>query len=252
MKDRETLIWGVVVLAAGKGTRMRSDLPKVLHEVAGRPLIDWVLDLALASTAPEGVMVVVGHGADQVRARVAGRDVRTVLQEPQLGTADALRVALEGMADPLPEAVLVLSGDVPLLRRETIERLKTELEEAAAVLLTAELEEPGSYGRVLRDPDGMVGAIVEAGDANPETLAVREVNAGVYAFRRAPLEDALARLAPDNVQGEYYLTDVAAALGEQGLRVAAIRLEDPEEMQGVNTTDDLETIEGLLGDPRQC
>ena len=251
MKESETLKWGVVVLAAGKGTRMRSDLPKVLHEVAGRPLIDWVLDLALASTAPEDVVVVVGHGADQVRARLAGRDIQTILQEPQLGTGDALRVALEGMADPLPKAVLVLSGDVPLLRPETIERLKGELEGAAAVLLTAELGEPGSYGRVLRDPDGMVRAIVEAGDADPETLEVREVNAGVYAFRRAPLEDALAHLAPDNVQGEYYLTDVAAALGEQGLRVAPVRLEDPAEMQGVNTLADLETVEGLLGGPGQ-
>jgi len=241
-----------VVLAAGKGTRMRSDLPKVLHRAAGRTLLDHVLDLALTVVEPDGVTVVVGHGAEQVRAWVAGRGVQTVLQEPQLGTGHALRVAVAAMRPPAPDALLVLSGDVPLLRPETIERLQAEIDGNAAVLLTAELTEPGSYGRVLRRQDGTVQAIVEAGDADARTLAVREVNAGVYAFRRESLEAALAELSPLNVQGEYYLTDVAAVLGEKGLRVAAVRLDDPTEMMGVNTVEDLRTVETLLAGRRRC
>jgi len=247
MRDRETLRWGVVVLAAGKGTRMRSQLPKVLHRLGGRPLIDHVLDLALASAEAADVVVVVGHGAVAVREQVRSRGVLTALQEPQLGTGDALRVGLEAMDDRPPEAVLVLSGDVPLLRLDTIEALKAGLESgASAVLLTGELDQPGAYGRVLRDPAGMVEAIVEAGDADPDTLAVREVNAGVYAFRRLPLVEALAGLAPENAQGEYYLTDVAAAQRARGLPVAAVRLNDPTEMLGVNTLNDLEQVESLL------
>lgn len=240
------MTWGIVVLAAGKGTRMRSELPKVLHEAAGRTLIDRVLDLALTVVEPENVTVVVGHGANRVRAQVEGRGVRTVLQEPQLGTGDALRVAVEALPKPGPDALLVLSGDVPLLRLETVERLRTEINGSAAVLLTAELSEPGSYGRIVRRKDGGVAAVVEAGDADVRTLSLREVNAGVYAFRCQPLRDALADLAPDNAQGEYYLTDVAAALGDRGLQVVAVRLEDPTEMQGVNTLGDLETVESLL------
>jgi UDP-N-acetylglucosamine diphosphorylase/glucosamine-1-phosphate N-acetyltransferase len=252
MTEHESLTWGAVILAAGKGTRMRSDLPKVLHEAAGRTLLDHVLDLALTVVAPGEVTIVVGHGADQVRARVAGRGVRTVLQEPQLGTGDAVRVAVEALPRPAPEALLVLSGDVPLLRPQTIERLRAEIDGCVAVLLTAELSEPGSYGRVLRREDGTVKAVVEAGDADARTLAVGEVNAGVYAFRRQSLEAALAGLSPGNVQGEYYLTDVAAALAEKGLRVAAVRLEDPTEMMGVNTVEDLRTVETLLAGGRRC
>ena len=246
MAEHQPLTWGIVILAAGKGTRMRSDLPKVLHLAAGRTLIDRVLDLALGAVAPQDVTVVVGHGADRVRAQVAGRGVRTVLQEPQLGTGHALRVAVEAIKQPAPDALLVLSGDVPLLRPKTIARLRAAINGCAAVLLTAELTEPGSYGRVLRRADGSVESVVEAADGDARTLAIREVNAGVYAFRRESLEAALAGLSPANAQGEYYLTDVAAALGERGLRVAAVALDDPTEMRGVNTVEDLQAVEALL------
>ncbi|HSL16543.1 MAG TPA: NTP transferase domain-containing protein [Methylomirabilota bacterium] len=237
----------VAVLAAGKGTRMRSDVPKVLHELAGRPLLDHVLDLALAVARPHDVVVVVGHGAEAVTELVRGRGVTEVVQEPQLGTGDALRVALAGLEGRPTGRLVVLSGDVPLLRPDTVRRLLADLDRgAAAALLTAELDDPGSYGRVVRAEDGSVAEVVEAGDAPPDRLAIREVNAGIYAFQRPVLADAVAELGRDNVQGEYYLTDVAAALQRRGLRVAAVRLDDPAEMQGVNSRTDLADAERAL------
>jgi UDP-N-acetylglucosamine diphosphorylase/glucosamine-1-phosphate N-acetyltransferase len=227
---------------------MKSELPKVLHPLAGRPLVDHVLDIALSCAAPEAVVAVVGHGADRVAERVTRRGARATLQEPQLGTGDALRVAMEAMSADPPDAVLVLSGDVPLLRPATLVRLRVELDSgAAAVILTAELVQPGAYGRVVRSQDGTVSGVVEARDADPETLAIREVNAGVYAFRYQPVLAAIEELAPDNDQGEYYLTDVVAILRRDGLQVVAVRLDDPDEMQGVNTLDDLARVERLFG-----
>lgn len=232
--------WAVAILAAGQGTRMRSDLPKVLHRLAGRPLVDHVIDLALAVARPHDVVVVVGHEAEAVAMEVSKRGVGVVLQEPQLGTGDALRVALQGLRDRPTDRILVLSGDVPLLRPATLDRLADALAQgAAAALLTAVIDDPGSYGRVVRDAGGMVREVVEACDADQDQLAIREVNAGVYAFDRRSLTEALAGLGTDNVQGEYYLTDVAAALRSRGLTVAGVRLEDPEEMQGINTRADL-------------
>lgn len=235
----------VAVLAAGKGTRMKSGLPKVLHVASGRPLLDYVLDLGESVASAEHIVVVVGYGADRVEDHLRGRGILTVLQEPQLGTGDALRVALE--AAPEGDTVLVLSGDVPLLRKPTLDRLLDSVAKGAeAGLLTAVLAKPGAYGRVVRGPDGGVQAIVEAKDADAETMALNEVNAGVYAFRRAPLEEALASLKPDNAQGEYYLTDVIRWLTRRGMPVVASVLDDPEEMQGVNTRDDLIRVERVL------
>lgn len=232
--------WAVAILAAGQGTRMCSDLPKVLHPLAGRPLVDHVIDLALGIARPHDVVVVVGHQAEAVTSVVRERGVGEVVQEPQLGTGDALRVALEGLRNRPTDRILVLSGDVPLLRPETLRGLTGAVGDGiVAALLSAELDEPGTYGRVVRDADGMVREVVEARDADPKELAIREVNAGVYAFDRHPLSEALAGLETDNAQNEYYLTDVAAALRAKGLAVAAVRLEDPEEMQGVNTRADL-------------
>jgi bifunctional UDP-N-acetylglucosamine pyrophosphorylase/glucosamine-1-phosphate N-acetyltransferase len=252
----------VVVLAAGKGTRMRSRVPKVLHRLAGRCLLDHVLDLALARSAADQVVVVVGHQAESVITHVAPRRVRTALQEPQLGTGDALRVGLEALSSDealAPETVLVLSGDVPLLRPATVDRLEAGLDAATdAVLLTAALDQPGSYGRVLRraatapEPAcdmveaDVVEAIVEVQDADEATLAVREVNAGVYVFRHGPLVEAMADLRPDNAQGEYYLTDLVEALGRRGRVVRAREVEDSEEMLGVNTRQDLAHLGRLL------
>ncbi len=235
----------VVVLAAGKGTRMKSDLPKVLHEVSGRVLLDFVLDLGERVARADHIVVVVGHRAGRVEEHVRDRGVLIALQEPQLGTGDALRVAVE--VAPEGDVVLVLSGDVPLLRKKTLDQLLDSVAKGAeAALLTAVLTDPGAYGRVLRGPDGSVSAVVEARDADANILALNEVNAGVYAFRRASLEQALASLKPDNAQGEYYLTDVVRWLTRRGLPVAATILEDPEEMQGVNTREDLRRVEQVL------
>ena len=177
----------VAVLAAGKGTRMKSDLPKVLHKASGRALLDHVLDVGESQALPENIVVVVGHRSDLVEEHLRDRGVLTALQEPQLGTGDALRVAME--VAPSGDIVLVLSGDVPLLRTTTLERLLGSMGKGAeAALLTAVLSEPGAYGRVIRGSDGSVRAIVEARDADADTLLLNEVNAGVYAFRRASLE----------------------------------------------------------------
>ncbi|MCD4751427.1 MAG: NTP transferase domain-containing protein [Thermoanaerobaculales bacterium] len=239
--------WTIAVLAAGKGTRMMSDLPKVLHEAAGRSLLDHVLDLAQDITDVEDIVVVVGHGAEEVESHIRSRGVKTVLQEPQLGTGDALRVALEAKSNEGDSAVMVLSGDVPLLRPASLVSLRERLEEGAhAALLTAVLDDPNAYGRIIRGHDRGVQAIVEAKDADAETLALNEVNAGVYAFRRASLEQALASLKPDNTQGEYYLTDVVAWLRKAGFRVTAVVLDDADEMLGVNTRHDLEAVERIL------
>jgi UDP-N-acetylglucosamine diphosphorylase/glucosamine-1-phosphate N-acetyltransferase len=235
----------VVVLAAGKGTRMKSDLPKVLHQAAGRALLDFVLDLGESVAAAQSIVVVVGHCAKSVEEHVASRGVVTALQEPQLGTGDALRVAME--AAPAGDTVLVLSGDVPLLQKNTLDRLLDAVAGGAeAAVLTAVLPEAGAYGRIVRGPEGDLRAIIEARDADAETLALNEVNAGVYAFRRASLEQALASLKPDNVQGEYYLTDVIRWLTRRDLPVTAIVLDDPGEMQGVNTPADLKRVEATL------
>jgi len=237
-----------VILAAGRGTRMRSTIPKVLHRAAGRPLIDLVLEQAFSLVPAEEVVVVVGHGADEVRThlRKVAPAVRTVLQEPQLGTGDALRVAMEALPSGA-EAVLVLSGDVPLLRPATLEAMHSALAEGAeAVLLTARLHEPGTYGRILRNRKGGVEAIVEARDADAEILAIREVNAGIYLFRTPSLRKALGELRPDNAQAEYYLTDVVAALRKRSLPIEAVLLDRAVEMLGVNTRAGLARVSRVL------
>lgn len=240
--------FAAVVLAAGQGTRMRSERPKVLHAAAGRTLLDRVLDTARVVVPEERTVVVVGHGAEEVEAHLASRGVRTALQRPQKGTGHALAVGLEA-APARSDGVVVLSGDVPLLPAAVLEELMTAVTEGAAgALLTTELAEPGAYGRVVRGADGAVVAVIEARDADERTLAVREVNAGVYAFALAPAAEALADLSPDNAQGEYYLTDVVAWLSSRQLPVAAVRLADSSLMQGVNTRADLARVSRLVVD----
>jgi bifunctional UDP-N-acetylglucosamine pyrophosphorylase/glucosamine-1-phosphate N-acetyltransferase len=218
----------------------------VLHELAGRPLIDHVLDRAREVAPPGRISVVLGHGRDAVIRHLEGTGVVTVVQEPQLGTGDALRVGLDGVPDTA-EAVLVLSGDVPLLQAGTLSRLMASVEGgAAAAVLTAVLKDGGSYGRVLRGRDGSLDRIVEARDATAAERAVREVNAGVYAFRTTGLAARLARLGTDNDQGECYLTDVVGLLREEGHPVEAVVLEDADEMLGVNDRADLARVAAVL------
>lgn len=234
----------VVILAAGKGTRMRSALPKVLHPLAGRPLIRHVLDRARA-LAPSRITVVYGHGGDALRGEIADDDIRWVLQEEQNGTGDAVRLALPGTA---PEAtILVMYGDVPLVGAPVLAELATLAERSDCLaLLTVELDQPAAYGRILRDDAGRVLGIVEARDAGAEQLAVREVNTGFLAAPRRLLAAWLERLDSGNSQGEYYLTDVAAMAVADGVEVGTLSAEDPLEVLGVNSRAELAGLERRL------
>jgi bifunctional UDP-N-acetylglucosamine pyrophosphorylase/glucosamine-1-phosphate N-acetyltransferase len=235
-----------LILAAGKGTRMKSPKAKVVHEALGVPLLGHVLKTVEALGA-DPVAIVVGHQADHVAAAFAGRG-SFIRQEPPLGTGHAVQVARDHLAEHPDRAVLVLSGDVPLLREATLRRLlATHLEaSAAATLLTATLKEPGSYGRVLRDAQGFVRGIVEARDASLDEKAVREVNVGVYVFEIPALLSVLGRLRPQNAQEEYYLTDVVGLLVGAGQRVAAFTTDDETEGRGVNTLAELVAVTRVL------
>jgi bifunctional UDP-N-acetylglucosamine pyrophosphorylase / glucosamine-1-phosphate N-acetyltransferase len=214
----------VVVLAAGEGTRMRSATPKVLHELAGRSLVGHML-AACAPLGPDATLVVVGAGRDRVTAHLAeiAPQAQAVVQTEQRGTGHACRVALEAVPD-VDGTVLVLPGDAPLLRAETLRRLVGEHQSSGAVatVLTAVLPDPTGYGRVLRRPGGEVEAIVEHRDATDEQRAVAEINTSVYAFESGPLRDALSRLSSANAQGEEYLTDVVGLFVAAGLTVGAL------------------------------
>ena len=220
-----------IVLAAGRGTRMKSDRPKVLYEVAGRPLLAWVLD-AVAGVAADEVLVVVGHGAGEVQAALPA-GVRAVVQEPQLGTGHAVMTALAAVGDVAGDTVLVVPGDTPLLRSGTLRDLVAASAGVSAALLTTLMADPIGYGRVLRSGERVVG-IVEQRDATPEEQAIREVAVSTYAFEGAALAGALAGLSRGNDQGEYYLTDAVAALAASG-EVRAVPVADPSEVQGINT-----------------
>jgi bifunctional UDP-N-acetylglucosamine pyrophosphorylase / glucosamine-1-phosphate N-acetyltransferase len=246
----------VVILAAGRGVRMTSERPKVLHEAAGRTLLDRVLLTAGALATSEAnvrVVVVVGSGREEVVAHLAGAappgeriTVAHVTQEPQLGTGDAVRCALASLGDA--DEVLVLSGDVPLLRKETLEALLGARRSAGAAVafLTAELADPAGYGRVVRGASGELRKVVERKDATEEERAIREINGGVYAFERAFLESALPSLSKENAQGEYYLTDVLALAVSSGRPAVPVRVADPAEVLGVNSRRELSAIDTLL------
>lgn len=243
-----------VVLAAGEGTRMHSARPKPLHRLCGKPMVLWALD-ALSGLDLARVVVVVGHGATRMtkalaEARSPGPALEVVEQPVQRGTGDALSVALTAFSDDDGELddLVVLPGDAPLLRAATIESLVNAHREAAAAatLLTARLEDPTGYGRVVRARDGRVAAIVEQSDATEEQRAIDEVCTSIYAFRRSILAPALRRLSPDNAQGEYYLTDVVAVLHDAGYPVTSVVASDPVETTGVNDRAQLAGAEAVL------
>lgn len=236
----------VVILAAGKGTRMKSALPKVLHQVGGEPMIEYVLATA-ASVAPTSMTVVVGHMAEGVRLALAHRkELMFAVQDPQLGTGHALLQAerhLNGRAGTL----ILLSGDVPLLTTETVRRLLDEHTRtaAAATVLTAELPDPFGYGRVIR-ADGRITAIVEERDATPEQRGIREINTGVYAFDLPPLFAALRMIASQNAQGEYYLPDLIGVYKLRNLRVETVMVNDADEIRGINSRRELAEVSAIV------
>jgi bifunctional UDP-N-acetylglucosamine pyrophosphorylase/glucosamine-1-phosphate N-acetyltransferase len=231
-----------VVLAAGKGKRMNSDQPKVLFEVAGRPLVSWVVDAVIAAGVTD-VTVVVGHGAEQVAA-VMPDGVTISLQAEQLGTGHAVMTALETMGDVAGDTVLVVPGDTPLFRPESLRGLIDAHGGSGATLLTAEMPDPTGYGRVIRDGDRVV-AIVEERDADDEQRAVREVGLSTYAFDGSALADALSLIGNDNAQGEFYLTDAIEVIGSSS-PVGALAGADPDEVQGVNSLDQLASVDAVM------
>ncbi|MHB8304373.1 MAG: bifunctional UDP-N-acetylglucosamine diphosphorylase/glucosamine-1-phosphate N-acetyltransferase GlmU [Acidobacteriaceae bacterium] len=238
----------IAILAAGKGTRLKSKRAKVLHSIGGKPLLLHVIDAALKSTPPEHIFVVVGHQAEEVERAVGHTGVRFVRQTEQLGTGHAvqcLRQALQGHRD-----LLVLSGDAPLIRPETIERLREfhRDQQAAMTILTARPENPFGYGRVLRvSPQGPeVAAIVEQKALTAEQLRSGEINSGMYAFRADILYRHIDSLRANNAHGEYYLTDMAELLRQAGERVVAIETEDATEVLGANTIAEMMQLDAAL------
>ncbi|MDD2360425.1 MAG: bifunctional UDP-N-acetylglucosamine diphosphorylase/glucosamine-1-phosphate N-acetyltransferase GlmU [Syntrophaceticus schinkii] len=235
---------GAVILAAGQGKRMRSETPKVLHCAAGRPLVRHVLD-AVEEAGITEVVVVIGQGADMVREAL-GPQYNYALQEKQLGTGDAVLKALPHLSAECKE-VLVVCGDTPLLRSETLAKLVRSRQEtgAAAAVLTGIFEDPQGYGRIIRTADDMVEAIVEESDATVEQKRIQEINTGSYAFTKEALETTIHRLQPDNKQGEYYLTDCIYLLREADQPVTAV-IAPTIETAGINTRRQLADAERIL------
>jgi bifunctional UDP-N-acetylglucosamine pyrophosphorylase/glucosamine-1-phosphate N-acetyltransferase len=237
----------VVILAAGKGTRMKSARPKVLHNLAGRPIVEHVLRTADHLRA-DRVVLVVGHGADEVRAALSARpSLEYVVQSPQLGTGHAL-LQTAPLLSGESGTVLLLYGDVPLLSPATLMRLLEAHHQAkaAATVLTTELVDPYGYGRIVRDAEGRLERIVEERDASSAERDIREINSGIYAFELGPLFAALGGLAADNAQGEYYLTDLVARYHRDGRRLATLSIEATDELRGVNSREDLAALTAVV------
>ena len=237
---------GVILLAAGQGTRMKSALPKVLHPIAGRPLFLHALDTA-QRLLPARVAIVIGHGAEAVRQAYDGVAVAWAIQEKQLGTGHAVLCAKE-VFDGFSGEVLILSGDVPLIKEDTLRAMVAQhrSRQAAVTLLTAALDRPQGYGRVVRDASGKVTGIVEEKDASEGQRQIREVNAGVYVASSSFLFAALSAVKNDNRQGEYYLPDIVAIGLAQGKTIETVQVADAREMMGVNTKEELAFMEKSL------
>jgi len=237
----------IIILAAGRGTRMRSNLPKVLHPLAGRPLLQHVVDTA-AALNPKRTHVVIGHGADQVRDAIAG-DLEFHIQTEQLGTGHAVLQALPHCAPD--STVLVLFGDVPLMNKTTLQQLLPAADHGL-VMLAAALDDPTGYGRVLRDTEGEFLGVVEQKDASTAELAIREVNTGVLAGSASLLASLLSRVGNANAQGEYYLPDALGMAVSDGLSVAVMVTEEISDILGVNDRLQLEQLERRYQITRAC
>lgn len=231
-----------VILAAGKGTRMCSEKPKVLHRLGGKYLVQHVID-ETKNAGVDQIILVIGHGGEEVKNSL-GDGLIYVWQKEQLGTGHAVMQALDFLEQDV-EQVLVLSGDVPLLRGETIEALLSSFkqESAGAAILTANYENPKGYGRIVRNSEGKLLKIVEDADASEEELNITEINSGTYCFAKEELITALRTLTPNNAQGEYYLTDVIQQMDEKGLKVIGCLAPEPVETMGINNRVQLAEME---------
>ena len=237
----------VVILAAGKGTRMKSARPKVLHPLAGRPIVDHVLRTT-AELKPARTILVIGHGAEEVRQSLSSwPDLQFVVQSPQLGTGHAL-LQTEPILQGQNGTVLLLYADVPLLTAATLHRLLEthRSARASATVLTAEIADPYGYGRIVRDQNGSIERIVEERDASGAERSIREINSGIYALELESLFESLERLATDNTQGEYYLTDLVAMHRQGGKRVETLCLSSADELRGINSRVDLAELSSVV------
>jgi UDP-N-acetylglucosamine diphosphorylase/glucosamine-1-phosphate N-acetyltransferase len=239
MKSRQNAL-SSIILAAGKGTRMKSDLAKVLHLLGGRPLIRYSIDLA-RRVGSEKICAVIGHQADQVRAAIQDRDIVFVEQRELLGTGHAVMQAKEVFRG-YEGTILILCGDVPLLSLSTTQALidAHEQQKAAVTVMTVILEDPGSYGRIVKDGAGAICKIVEAKDATAEEKKIGEINTGIYCVESAVLFDAVSRIGNANIQKEYYLTDMIEIAIGNNLKVQSFLALEPAEVMGINTPEDLE------------
>jgi UDP-N-acetylglucosamine diphosphorylase/glucosamine-1-phosphate N-acetyltransferase len=238
----------IIILAAGKGTRMKSNKAKVLHEIMGRPMIAFVTETA-QKVAGRNVILVVGHQSDKVRAAVSAEasDITWALQKEQLGTGHAVQCALPYLAKEV-EDVIILCGDVPLLTAETIRTLHADHQQAGRdiSLLAVAVENPTGYGRIIMDRQRNLIGIVEEADADAAQKDINLINTGIYCVNRRYLTAALTRITPDNAQGEYYLTDIIAIGYREGMRVGVLVGEDADEIIGVNTIADLASATHIM------
>ena len=236
----------VIILAAGKGTRMKSDLPKVFHEILGEPMLTYVLE-TVKKLGPQKIFLVVGHKRDLIMNYYKDWPLEFVVQDEQLGTGHAV-MQVKPYLEDFAGTVLILAGDVPLLSEKTLKNLLNihHEKQAAATDLTAELPDAGNYGRIVRGEGGEVLKIVEKKDATPEELKIREINSGTFCFDRQALYAALAEVKAENAQQEYYLTDTLEILRKKGLPIFACKVEDFHEILGVNTKEELVGIEKAL------
>ena len=230
----------VIILAAGQGSRMKSSLPKVLHKVGGKPMVQHVIDRASA-LGETSTHVVVGHGADMLRTQLAGQTVSIAMQSEQLGTGHAVAQAMPNVSES--GVALILYGDVPLTRTDTMQEMVDVAQQGHFALLTVELKDPTGYGRIVRDINNQVTAIVEHKDATAEQHQITEVNTGIMALPISALRDWLPRLSSENAQGEYYLTDIIAMASADGMQINAIQPNAEEEVQGVNNRVQLAQLE---------
>ncbi|MCW2487918.1 bifunctional UDP-N-acetylglucosamine diphosphorylase/glucosamine-1-phosphate N-acetyltransferase GlmU [Candidatus Symbiopectobacterium sp. NZEC127] len=233
-------VMSVVILAAGKGTRMYSDLPKVLHPLAGKPMVQHVIDAAMETGAKQ-VHLVYGHGGDLLKDRLTNPDLNWVLQAEQLGTGHAMQQAAPFFADD--EDILMLYGDVPLISPATLARLLAHKPQGGIALLTVKLDDPTGYGRIVRDEKGSVVGIVEHKDATEQQRQINEINTGILAANGQDLKRWLSQLNNNNAQGEYYITDIIAMAASEGRRVEAVHPDNLSEVEGVNNRLQLATLE---------
>jgi len=244
-----------VILAAGKGKRMKSDLPKVLHTLGGRPLIHWVVETA-KKLIPGRMVVVTGFGGGLVRESLRHEDITFAVQAEQLGTAHALMQAANTLGS-FDGYVMVLNGDVPLIKPETLKKFLdfTHGRKSKAAFLSTELDDPKGYGRVIRGANGEALSIIEESDATPEQQEIREVNGGIYLFDSEFLFETLPGISNDNGQKEYYITDIITIACNAGLDVAVFKLDDADQLRGVNRPEELERLNNLLvsrGEDENC